>query len=430
MLIYSTIGSLPHYTVVRIIREAYNKGDFAMKTNKKLIGILVCIVVIALGTWLLFMMTFATESRSIPADLTAHELVSRMGAGWNLGNTFDAWALPGARLQGEIYDVETFWLGGRGNRTTQTLIQEVRRAGFDTLRVPVTWSKVADPEDNWAIRQDWMERVQQVVDWALEEDMFVILNTHHENTVLELDVPDASSNTHPGNQFVANIWRQVAEHFIEYDERLIFASLNEPRHEGGQQEWSGGTQLVRNNVNYLNQVFVDVVRTTGGNNRHRILQVPTVAAGATPSGMRDFIVPDDPLNDVNKIVWSIHTYSPFAWAHDGRGTYDGPRRIVTDLNNVQTNANRLGIPVILGEWGSISRYMGNDPDQDLRDSQRPIHAEDYVREATNRGFPTIWWDNGGFTGGAHTFGIIRRMYPHEIAYQAVVDGIMAGLGER
>jgi endoglucanase len=367
---------------------------------------------------------------TIPADLTAHELVARMGTGWNLGNTFDVHANPGSRLEGEILDIETLWLGGRANQTTQTLIQTIRRAGFDTLRIPVTWSKVADPDNGWQIRADWMERVKQVIDWAMEEDMFVILNAHHENSALDLQTGDASLSSHASNVFVSNIWRQIAETFRDYDERLIFEGLNEPRHEGGQNEWWGATQEVRDNLNFLNQAFVDAVRATGGNNMHRILLVPPVAAGATPNGMRDFLVPEDPLNSVNKIIWSIHTYSPFNWAHEGRGGYEGPSEIIQNLETIKQNAERLGIPVILGEWGSIGASVGTDPDQDLRDTQRPQHAEDYVREARNRGMVAIVWDNGGFAGTGHTFGLIRRNHPHEISdlHQAVIDGIMLGAG--
>jgi endoglucanase len=347
-----------------------------------------------------------------------------------LGNTFDAWGAPGSRLTGDIYEIETLWLGGSANKTTQTLIQELRALGFDVLRIPVTWSKVADPDNGWLIREDWMARVQQVVDWAMEEDMFVILNAHHENSALSLQIEDANESTHPGNEFLTSIWRQIAENFRDYDERLIFAAMNEPRHERGEQEWWGATQTVRDNVNYLNQAVVDVVRSTGGNNIHRIIQVPTVAAGATPNGMRDFIVPSDPMNDVNKLIWSIHTYSPFRWAHDGRGTYENYDEIVNALDNVQRNAERLGLPVLLGEWGSIHASIGSDYDQELRNEQRPQHAEDYIRIARERGMVSVWWDNGGFSGSEHTFGIIRRSYPHPAFdwHQQIINGIMRGAG--
>ncbi|MCL2456390.1 MAG: glycoside hydrolase family 5 protein, partial [Defluviitaleaceae bacterium] len=195
----------------------------------------------------------AETHREIPPELSAQEVVARMGPGWNLGNTFDATARgenhgAGSRLDSHVFlieDIETLWLGGRANVTTQTLIKKVKSAGFETLRVPVTWNKVADPENNWEIRRDWLERVREVVDWGLEEDMHVLINIHHDDEFLALEIENANESDHPGNIFVTAIWKQVAEYFRDYDDRLIFSSLNEPRFIGGANEWWGGTEIVR-----------------------------------------------------------------------------------------------------------------------------------------------------------------------------------------
>ncbi|MDR2578362.1 MAG: cellulase family glycosylhydrolase [Chitinispirillales bacterium] len=403
------------------------------------------------------------HSSAAAADLAnAHEFVARIGTGWNLGNTFDAFNAnqPVGRHANTTADsitaIETSWLDGAANVTTQSLIQELKHQGFGTIRIPVTWHKVANPSNNWLINEHWMARVKQVVDWALEEEMFVILNTHHENRVLNLGSGDASQATHAGNIFVRNIWEQIAEAFKDYDERLILAGLNEPRHEGGQGEWNGGTVEVRRNVNHLNQVFVDMVRASGGNNTNRFLMVPTVAAGSNNNAMNGFRVPVDlpqhrttvtannvgyvrNANDAgntisgtnissSRIIFSVHTYSPFAWAHDGQGSYGAPglTTLRSDLNSVQTRANALGLPVIMGEWGSTNNASGPGANQTLRNEQRPQHAEDYIREARERGMVAVWWDNGGFeSSGGHSFGIIRRNPPHSIApnHQDLIDAI-------
>ena len=103
---------------------------------------------------------------------------------------------------------------------------------------------------------------------------------------------------------------------------------------------------------------------------------------------------------------------------------------MSDLDNVLTNAERLGLPVILGEWGSIHASIGDGADQALRNAQRPQHAEDYTRAARERGMSAVWWDNGGFTGTDHTFGIIRRSAGHAISdeHQVIINGIMLGAG--
>ena len=368
----------------------------------------------------------------IPADLSAHDLVAGMAVGWNLGNTFDAynqWDDAGGRLTGDITTIETMWVG-KGNQTTQSLIQTVKSQGFNTIRIPVTWHKVADPDNNWTIREDWLERLKSVVDWIIEEDMFVIINSHHDDNYYHLADGDASLDEHEGRQFVVNIWSQVVSVFNDdYDEKLIFEALNEPRTRGVSHEWWGEIpQIELDNLNTLNQAFVDIVRASGGNNQHRVLMVPTYAASVRPHALSGFVIPNDPLNSVNKIIMSVHTYAPFEWAHNGVGTYNGVSSMQWDFDSIGQAAQRLGIPVVLGEWASIATATGS-ADQELRDSQRPQHAEDFVREVLSRGFACIWWDNGGFNAGEHSFGIIRRDYPHEICdiSQEVINGIMRSL---
>ncbi|MCL2047210.1 MAG: glycoside hydrolase family 5 protein [Defluviitaleaceae bacterium] len=400
--------------------------------------VFVCSLSLIFGGFFAMAETENVGRGEISPELSAEEVVARMGPGWNLGNTFDATARgenfgAGARFDSNIHyipDIETIWLSGRGNVTSYTLIKKVKAAGFDTLRIPVTWSKVADPSNNWQIRADWLERVQEVVEWALAEDMHVILNMHHEEEHLGMDIENAYESDHPGNVFVTAIWRQVAEYFNSYGDRLLFATLNEPRNKGGEHEWSGGTQTVRDNVNYLNQAALDVIRGTGGNNRYRIVLVPTTAASSHANAMRDFVVPTDPENSVNKLVWAIHTYSPFGWAHDGNGDYQGEHLIRQDLQNVKTNADRLGLPVILSEWGSMLTSRSGSG-QSIRNRNRLQHAEDFARIATELGMVTAWWDNNSFTMGAdQNFGLIPRALPHDIPNQSqeIINRMMLGYG--
>jgi endoglucanase len=431
-----------------------------MKSTKKILSAMVAAAMM-MGVMTVMPITAAASTQTI-RDITAHEFVKGMGTGWNLGNTFDAGGTAGSRANitaAQVAGVETSWLGGTSQATTQTLIQELKKQGFDTLRIPVTWNKVANPGNNWQINAHWMARVKQVVDWAIEEEMYVILNTHHENSSLNMGVAGADESDHAGNIFVTNIWRQIAEEFRDYGDKLIFAGLNEPRHQGGAQEWNGGTEIVRANLNHLNQAFVDTVRATGGNNTDRFLLVPTVAAGSNNNSLNAFRVPLDlPQHRItvgsgtnvgygntnissSRIILAVHTYSPFNWAHDGLGVYgNGLNTIRTDLNRVQTRANQLGLPVILSEWGSVDTAMVRQGDNDVpdtnpanqttRDNSRPVHAEDYVREARERGMVAVWWDNGGFGVGDHSFGIIRRAAPHNISdnHQNIIDAIMRGAG--
>jgi endoglucanase len=418
-----------------------------MKTRKRVISVFTTIAMLmSVITFMPLTAAASIPAELIPAELTAHEFVAKMKTGWNLGNTFDA--VGGGQTSGadananadRIAQLETMWLGGSSSLTTQSLIRELKRQGFDTIRIPVTWHKAADPNNNWQINALWMARVKQVVDWAIAEDMFVILNTHHENRVLNLAGGNASQSTHAGNLFVTNIWRQIAEAFKDYDERLIFASLNEPREERGENEWNGGTATVQANVNHLNQAFVDVVRASGGNNENRFLIVPPVAAGSNSNSLNSFRVPLDlPQHRItvgtgtnvgygntnissSKIIWAVHTYSPFDWAHDGNGSYGGMSTITGDLDRVKARADALGLPVILSEWGSVS---ASEPA-----SARAQHAADYIFAARERGMVAVWWDNGQGSASSHGFGIISRRHQngtHEIYHPHIIKGIMDGL---
>jgi endoglucanase len=386
-----------------------------------------------------------SADNGIPDDLTALDVTSRMGVGWNLGNTFDVWRSSGANAHsGDITEIETAWLGGPNSVTTQSLISAVKAQGFGTIRIPVTWSKVADPENDWLIREDWMDRVKEVVGWALDEGFYVILNAHHEEDALNMTSLESTDGLH----FISNIWRQVAEVFRDYDERLIFEGLNEPRSKE-HNEWGGGNATTRSILNEFNQAFVDAVRADGGNNENRILMIPAHAAGSGDNHVNGFVIPADlPRHMVpntgaasdtvsKKIIWSVHSYAPFAWAHDGQGDELTPvlyNNIADDFNDIKTKADNFGVPVVLGEWGSVAYAFQGE--QSVRNLNRPLQAEAYVQMAVERGFVPVVWDNGGFRGTGHTFGLIHRPYPHDTesayfgSFQPIIDAIMAGAGFR
>ena len=416
---------------------------------------LVTVVIVAFGA--LNMNLVANTNKAIPANLTAADLIGRMTVGWNLGNTFDSHigrSPAGYALEMPLTTLETLWVGGESSLTTQSLIRQVKAQGFNTVRIPVTWYKAADPNNNFAIRLDYMARVKQVVDWVLAENMFVVLNMHHDNSMYSLNEGDASLSTHSGIRYVTSVWKQIAETFRDYDERLVFAVLNEPRTYGTGVEWDGGTELERINLNFLNQAMLNTIRVTGGNNVNRIIQMTTIAASPSDNAINGFRVPLDleqhrtymgnktnvGFGETNissrKIIFQIQAYAPHNWAHDGRGEYS-LSDIVTVLNRVQTRAADLGLPVNLSEWGSIESVMPvaarTAENVAARPALRVQHAEDFVREAKARGMMTIWWDCHIFEGNnprVHTFGLIQRAYPHiiESKYQDIINAIKRGAG--
>jgi endoglucanase len=256
-----------------------------------------------------------------------------------------------------------------------------------------------------------MARVREVVQWAYDLDMHIILNSHHDEVGWEF----TDANIEQELKIFTRIWEQIAEEFKGYSNRLIFAGLNEPT--GTANRWNGGTPETRANINVFNQTFVNTVRASGGNNANRFLVVPTHAASGTNRAFNGFTIPADTAND--RLILAIHTYSPFEWAHDGKGTYSGADNIRSDLRAVSAQAERLGVPVVLSEWGSINNGQAGNLDQ------RVQHAYDYVSIAREFGMATFWWDTNNTSGGqdSHSFGLFDRQ-TRAIHFPAIVDAIM------
>jgi len=360
-------------------------------------------------------------------DRTATDIVSDIRMGWVLGNTLDAHGnrqgFPnlggGVYANTSVQELETGW--GRPVTTPQHFAA-IRDAGFNAIRIPVTWYKACDPELN--IREDWMARVKEVVDYAVELDFYIVLNTHHDDVLFGLgdDVAEESAAA------IAKIWSQIATAFKDYDERLVFESLNEPRTIGSDNEWRGGTPEEHNNLNMLNQVFVDTVRSSGGNNARRVLLVPTYAAAANETAQRAFVMPQDSVSD--KLIVSLHYYEPWNFAlRTGDGSVatwsvdnpDDTGAITWALDLAYEIFIANNIPVIMGEMGAINR-------DNLE--ARVAWAEFYVSYARSKKIPCFWWDNGSYWvvrrqswGWEQTFGLLDRVNI-EIAHPEIVAALM------
>jgi len=373
--------------------------------------------------------TSETPAYVSPGEFSAAEWAAGVRMGWSLGNTLDA---HGNRdgfplLGGGIYanttvtELETGW-----NRpvTIPAHFTTLKEAGFNAVRIPVTWYKVSDADLN--IREDWMARVKEVVGYAVANDMYIILNTHHDDVLFKLGDDELEESI----KNLTRIWEQIATAFKEYDEKLAFEGLNEPRTIGSPDEWRGGTEEERNNLNILNQVFVDTVRSTGGNNAKRVLLIPTYAASGNDIAQRGLVIPEDTA--IDKLIVSIHYYEPWSFAlRTGEGSVT-----TWDINNrddtvVITRAIDLayelfvsrGIPVIFGEMGAINR-------DNLE--ARVAWAEFYVSYAKSKDIPCFWWDNGSYWvltrrewGWEQTFGLLDRVNI-EIAHPDIVDALMRG----
>nr|ABW39343.1 glycoside hydrolase family 5 [uncultured bacterium] len=307
--------------------------------------------------------------------------MANIKVGWNLGNTLDAVKF-GSDLT--VSDLETAW----GNPVTTTgHITAIKNAGFNAIRIPVSWAKCADADFN--IRADWMERVTQVVNYAVENDMYILLNTHHDESIFKFTnkEKDASINA------FRKIWMQIAVNFQNYDEKLIFEGLNEPRTRGSSAEWNGGTSAERANLNDHYAVFVKTVRACGGNNNKRFLVINTYAASGEAVAMSGLKIPADTAQ--NKIIASYHAYEPYYFAlHEGSNSVktwsqsklSDTTPITSRIAQANSTFINKGIPVIIGEFGALNR--DNEP-------ARAAWVEFYVKSAAAKGIKCFWWDDGG-----------------------------------
>lgn len=343
-------------------------------------------------------------------NLTAQDVVGQMKIGWNLGNTLDS---HGSYLNRAMAPEQ--WETAWGNPvTTRELIQAVVSEGFNVIRIPVTWEGHLSQEDNWKIDEDWMDRVQEVVDYAYDAGAYVIINAHHESWYYPY-----YENQEKASQMLQAVWSQIAERFRDYDEHLIFEGMNEPRKIGTALEWNGGDQEGWDVVNACNEVFVETIRSSGGNNPYRILMIPGYAANCWEA-VKHIEVPED-----DKIIVSVHAYEPYDFALNvnGRGIWN---QDTGNIDYIMKSLDELfvsrGIPVIIGEFGAMYKPAeGNE-------AERAAWAEYYVRAAAGKGIPCIWWDNGAFEGSGELFGLIDRE-TCEWKYPLVLQGLKKGLTE-
>lgn len=332
-----------------------------------------------------------TKSYAQPMrGLTAKELTAEMKTGWNLGNTLDA------------NDGETSW----GNPvTTHEMIDEVAKAGFDVLRIPTTWEKhFVEGDSEYKIDEEWMNRVQEIVNYAFDNDMYVILNCHHETEWIK-PATNEVDNILP--KFSA-MWKQIAERFKEYGDHLLFEGLNEPRIIGGENEWGGGTEDGRKALDILNQAFVDTVRATGGNNETRALLIPSFAAAVTDTALRDMKIPDDP-----NIIISLHAYTPYDFTYsDGKDIFSYDDSVGSSIDWVFGLIDKYftskDIPVIITEYGSVNKIESFAVVPNPRYAENVKWVTRYLERAKESGIPCVWWDNGTHFGSGELFGIFNR----------------------
>ena len=327
---------------------------------------------------------------------TANELMAELDLGWNLGNTLDATGGNGT------LEAETSW----GNpKTTKAMIDAVKAQGFNTMRLPVSWgSHMTNSSAGYVIDSQWMARVKEIVDYAIDNDMYVILNIHHDNDIRNSDdcffYPSETYKTQ-SVAFVKAVWTQISETFKDYDQHLIFETLNEPRLVGTGDEWwfpvdNPGTNVSQaiSIINELNQQAVNVIRASGGNNAERCIMIPGYGASIDGCTTPNYQLPTDTADD--RLIVSVHAYTPYNFALNASGTsvFSDDLKPEVDylFSTLKSKFLDKNIPVVIGEASASNK--GNA-------SERLKWANYYMGKSASLGIPVMLWDNNVYTGSSN-----------------------------
>lgn len=326
----------------------------------------------------------------------AFEFVRSIQAGWNLGNTFDCVAHPEQLRAGKQPEVfESAWGNIPVNRGQ---LEAIRDAGFNALRIPVTWFQHIGEAPDYRIDEDWMIRIDSVVREAFSLGFRVIVNVHHDGTdrgILHLQADELDRS----EEILCKIWAQIAAYFSELGESLVFEVMNEPH---VAKDFTGNAEYYAA-VNRLNAAAVRTIRAAGGCNGYRYLMLPTYAATYKKSALDAFELPDD-----DRLIVSIHPYVPtefcFAanevhWAkpQETWGSKEDIDKLLDMFRQLEKRFVSKGIPVILGEMAAVEKADSRS---------RMLWLAVYAREAAARCMPCFWWDNGQI--GAECMGIFDR----------------------
>ena len=343
---------------------------------KRLLSLILCLM-------LLPVVAFA-EDAATPVmpfrDLDAAAITAEMGLGWNLGNTMDGHTAftPDEVLWQPVY-------------TTPGLVTAVHDAGFSTMRLPVTWGTMIDDENGYAINEEWLSRVQDIADYAVRHDMFVIINIHHDGAEQTgwLRIAADEEQFHTVKAKFAAVWQQIAMRFRDYDEHIIFECMNEVTGPDGS---ASGIKADFRRIEELNQLFVDTVRATGGNNARRWLMVVPRYTNIVNvlNDAYGFTMPVDSCEPA-RLMLSVHDYDWVFGLQDNMNAtiwnQDKALTLMKSFESLKEKFTSKGIPVVLGEYGAAHKN---------NDGARAYYYEAVTRMSVMCGVVPICWSAGTY----------------------------------
>lgn len=378
-------------------------------------------------------------------DLSQYDMVEAMGAGWNLGNTLEA-SMNGTPN-------ETCW----GNpQASPALMKLIKQSGFNTIRIPVSYLSKIGSAPNYTIDAAWLARVKEVIDMALAEDLYVITNIHgdgYHGVTGGWLLCDGSNQTEIKAKYKA-FWTQIATEFKDYDEHLIFESMNEVFDNTYSWQNPGSEYPNKNyysNINDYNKIFVETVRPISANNAKRWLLIPGWNTDIDEtSEAKGFTIPEDKYLDKSisgkRLMISVHYYAPWdlcgddtdegvtrwgdkAWSSNsskcttyGQGA-NSESTMKGQFDKLKSQFTAQGYPVIVGEYGTV--------DKSAYDSENPTYTAYWTKtlceNARRVGAVPVLWDNGHLST-AKGFATINRAQ-NKVARTYIVEAINEAFGQ-
>jgi len=372
----------------------------------------------------------AQEKKQRPMDNEAVQFAMKMGIGWNLGNQMDA-----------HYDGCSYETGWGNKEATQQTFDGVAKAGYKSVRIPVTWMGHMGPAPTYTIEKGWMDRVAELVSMAHKAGLVVIINIHHDGYGAAdtpskgfhwIDLPAAvadSATNQRIKQQLTMVWLQIGQRFQNEGEYLVFETLNEIQ-DGG---WGGGANRTDGGAQYRvlnewNQVCVNAIRAAGGMNETRYIGVPGYVTNPDLT-VENLVLPEDIVE--NRLMVAVHSYDPWdfagsakynEWGHTGKDVVPGAdeNAYLGMLNRLFNMYVRRGIPVYFGEFGAVRRASATD------EPFRLYYFRYVCKAMRDRRIPALYWDNGNSKGGNDGFGVIdhrtgKYIGNGEQAVRAMVD---------
>lgn len=331
--------------------------------------------------------TSVAKANETKKNLSAQEVVNEMGVGWNLGNSLDAYSYDLGFVTPE--KTEKLW----GNPiVTKKLIDTVADAGFGAIRIPVTYVNHIDSDGK--IDSAWLKRIGQVVQYGLDNDLYVIINVHHDTGNQGWIYADKTTYETDLKNFL-NIWRQVAKYFKDYDNKLLFQSTNEILNRDKSWDWGKSWDDFRV-VHDMSQEFIDLVRQTGSNNKTRYLVLSTWGASSDSAQVEHMFYKKFTDTVSDRLILSVHNYM---------SSKTSIQKVIASL---ESYSEKYDIPIIIDEFGTTAGVVME---------QRITSAKCYVKTAKKAGIACFWWDNGG------DYSILNRQ-TYQWRNQKLVDALI------